>query len=171
MARKRLQTVALQNGVQSMAFVLCIELARQAHGAQRFDLEGMTQTLQGLVHKAVVKTHVVSHKYRAVQDLQQRMDDVFKSGCILHHGVGDAGQALDKGRNAHTGVDQGAPARHLHAVLNPHRSDFGDVVALRIAPRGLQVDHHITRHEGRKGLTQQNIKASQAGSSRRLMAP
>jgi hypothetical protein len=36
-----LQAVALQQGVQPMAFVLRIQLARQAHGAQGFDLERM----------------------------------------------------------------------------------------------------------------------------------
>ena len=144
-----LQAVALQYRVQPMALVLRIELARQAHGAQGLDLERALHARQLVHHKAVVKAHVVGHEDGTFQQLQQRAGHVFKRRGLGHHGVTDASQGLDKRRYAHARVDQGAPARRLYPVLDPHRGDFGDAVVHRIAARGLQIKHHITgQHVG-----------------------
>ena len=139
-ARQGVQAVALAQGIEPVAFVRRVELARQAHSAQGFDLESQAHALKRMQHKAVVKAHVMGHKHRPVEQLQQARGHVLEAGRFLDHGVADAGQALDECRNAHTGVDQRAPARDLHAIFQAHGGDFGDAVVQSIAAGGLQID-------------------------------
>ena len=123
------------------------------------------------MHKTVVKPHVVGHEHGTVQQFEQPAGYLFKGRCVFNHGVGDAGQALNKRRNPHARVNQRTPARYLDALFNAHGGDFGDAVVLCVAPGSFQVEHDVAgKHSGPRGA-QQNMSASQAGSSNRLMAP
>ena len=152
MARQGVQAVALAQRIEPVAFVRRVELARQAHSAQGFDFEGLAHALQRVQHKAMVKAHVVGHKHRPVEQLQKARGHVLEQGRLLDHGVADAGQALDECRNAHTGVDQRAPARDLHAIFHAYGGDFSDAVVHSIAAGGLQIDDNKAGQHARGSL-------------------
>ena len=164
----RTQAMALHDGVKPMAAVLRVELARQAHGAHGFHTQHGVEPRKFLHQKAVVKAHVVGHQHRAGQQFQQLAGNRLKAGCIGHHGVADAGQAFNETRDAHPRVHQAAPARHLHAVVHAHGSNFCDAVVHRVATSGFQVKQYVTGEHVGSEKTQQKISASQAGSSTKL---
>lgn len=108
----------------------------------------------------MVKPYVVGHQYRAIKQRCQLAGYLGKTGCMGHHGIVDAGELFNKARNGCPGVDQGAPARDLHALFHPHGRNFGDAVLLRTAARGFQIQQHIAgQHRGLKMLQKEELLA------------
>ena len=160
------EAMALHDGVQTVALVLRIQLARQTHGAQGLDAQGHVHAGKFVEQETVVKAHVVGYQHGAFQQTQQVVGHLVKAGRLLHHGVADAGQVLNEGRYGRARVDQTAPARDFLAAFHSYSGNLGDPVMHRIPPGGFQIKHDIAGQHGALGCVQQNIRASQAGSSR-----
>ena len=111
----------------------------------------------------MVEAHVMRHQHGALQQAQQGAGDLVKTGGFSHHGVADAGQALDEGRNSAARVHQGAPACHLLPALHAHGGNLGDAVAHRVAAGGFQVKQQVTgQHRGRRRQAAANQVMSMA---------
>ncbi len=129
---------------------------------KRFDLQLAFQTQQFVDDKAVVKAHVVGDQDRAIQKVQQLARHLVKRRGGLHHGVADACQALDKGRNAHARIDQRAPARHLRAVFDTDGGNLGDAVNRGVAAGGLEIQQDVAGQHGRPPSNVQGVEAEMA---------
>ena len=109
----------------------------------------------------MVKTYVMGHQHGALQQGQQLRGKGFKARCLKHHGIADAGQVLDEGRDRRAGIDQAAPACHFTAVLNAYCGNFGDAVMHRVATGGFQVKQKVAGQHG----------ASRRGSAKHQCQP
>ena len=143
----------------ALASVVAMDVPRDevsSYGIVVSEADGRIQSFQEKPHPRDAKSTLAS---TGIYIFEPEVLNLVPSGNflkgrrVLHHGVGNTGQALDEGRNAHAGVHQGAPTRHLHAMFDAHGGNFGNAVALRIAPGGFQVEHDIAgQHGGRWGV-------------------
>ena len=95
---------------------------------------------QRSVEEPQIETHVVPHDDGVTHELQQGRQHCVNPGSRAHHGLGDAGEIRDGGRDGHTGVHQRG---QYSGALAPHVSgsgDLGDFTRCRRSTGGLQVD-------------------------------
>ena len=89
-----------------------------------------------------VERGVVGHQHAALGELEERRQHGLDRGRVGDHGVGDAGQDRDEGRDLGARVDQGLELTEHLAAPDLHGADLGDHrTGGGRAARGLEVDH------------------------------
>ena len=103
----------------------------------------------------VIEARVVGDEQAAVQAIEDLVGDLSKTWRVRHHGVVDAGQALDVIRDTGCGLQQRRPFAHA-VLIHLHDADFGDRRALRWSAIGLDIDKGDTTGElAQQGWVQQ----------------
>ena len=116
--------------------------AREARGVEHLELRPRPALLFGeVLEEADVERRVVGHQDASARELQERRQRGVDRRRCRDHGVGDAGEHGDEGRDLGARVDQRLElAEHL-AAADLHRADLGDHrPALGRAAGGLEVD-------------------------------
>jgi len=94
----------------------------------------------GPLEEPGVEPGVVGDQDALAGELQPAGQHLGEPGGVGHHGVGDAGQDRDQGRDVGLGIDQGLELTEHLAAPDLHRAELGDGV-LAGAAGGFQVDH------------------------------
>jgi hypothetical protein len=79
--------------------MLWIEPARQAHRAQDVGAETVTERAKRVLDEAVVEPRVVGNEQVAVEPRAHLPGQRGEGRRVAYHGIGDAGQRLDLGRD------------------------------------------------------------------------
>ena len=118
------------------------EATGQAVGVDRAVVEaGAVGADQGGLEEADVEAHVVPDHHRAADELEEGGQHLVDRGRRQHHGLGDAGEHGDLGRDGQARVDEGLEGAEALAAAQLHRADLGDRAVGRRAAGGLEVDH------------------------------
>ena len=134
------EVVAGDQRVQPVAVVLGVERAGQLDGAQHRGVEALADARELVLDEAVVEARVVGHEHAVGEQRPHAVGEIGKGRGVGHHGVGDAGEALDGRRNRHARVDQARPALDQHAVFDAQDRDLGDPIHHGVGAGGFNVD-------------------------------
>ena len=92
------------------------------------------------VQEREVEAHVVSHDHASPHEFEERRQDFVDGRCREHHGLGDAGEHRDGGRDLCARVDECLEGAEALASAHLDRSHLGDRAQLRRGAGGLEVD-------------------------------
>ncbi|CAB4626905.1 unannotated protein [freshwater metagenome] len=81
---------------------------------------------EGGLYKRKVESDVVSDDDRIADELKQRRKHRLDARSRHHHGMGDAGEHRDLGRNRATWVYERLECAETFAAAEFHRTNFGD---------------------------------------------
>ena len=156
-----------------MAGRLRVQAARQQHGAGKGLRRVQIGQRQLSLPELAVKRRVVRHHGRAADKARSVAHHAGRVGGSGHHGVGDAGELRDEGRNPGAGPHQALKAVHHLAALQQHDGHFGGACAA--AGRhagGFKVDdgngrgHHKVQGKGQRTRPPNHATAARRPSTR-----
>jgi hypothetical protein len=147
-ARLAFDAVTRHQRIQVVARLARVELARELDRAQHPAGVAVAGAPELVPEKAVVEAGVVRDQQLALQPRQQRRGKLGEGGREGNHVVGDAGDGLDRGRDAHAGIHQGGPLGGAPARRDLDQADFGNAVVDRVGAGGLEVkkDEGLIQH-------------------------
>ena len=101
-----IECVTFQQRVEIVTCVLGVKLARQLHRTQHACIETHAAAPELVFKKTIVETRVMGDEEFTIQPLQHLALDFRKRRRESNHRIGNAGQRLYHGRNAHARIDQ-----------------------------------------------------------------
>ncbi len=139
----------LRQKVQLVLFQLRIEGPGHNKGINAGKRPLHPQAVHGAAQKAHIKGGVVGHQNTAIPaEGKEPLQRLPLQGGILHHLVGDAGEADNLRGNAGLWVHKGIKVLQNLPALHPDRTDFSDAVVGAGKARGLQVKDDIFPADG-----------------------
>ncbi len=139
MAGGHVELMALDQAVEVVVAEMGVEAAAQFDRAEAVGLKILIQAPIFVFKKAVVKPGVMGHEERALQELAQDGRQLGKAWRLRDHGVGNAGQGLNVGRNRALRIDERGPFRLVRAFHENH-ANLRDPIFIRAGARGFQVN-------------------------------
>ena len=134
--------VARNELIQTVALLMRIQAARQAHRAQHIRRVVQPGAAEFVLQKSEVKARVMRHQRLAGQAPVQFPRQFREGGRIGHHGVADAGQGFNKGRNRLLRINQGTPFANELSLVNFDQPDFRDAIRLGGGTGGFQIQKY-----------------------------
>ncbi len=113
--------------------------ARALDRAQHLGSELMTRATEFVLEEAVIKPGIVGNEHPPFQTIKQIIGHLGKRRCFGDHGIGNARQDRDEGRDRGLGINQGAPLPHA-ILMYFDDTDFGNPVDGGVAPCRFQID-------------------------------
>ena len=150
--RPAIEAVAGDQGIEVVSGRRGVQFARQTHGAGERRSEGASGTPELRAQEAVVEAHVVGDETPPGQARRELIGDRRERGRLGDHRIADAGEALDRGRDAAARVDQGAPLPLDLAAPHADHRDLGHAVPRGMAAGGLDVDESDRGVESGRGV-------------------
>ena len=108
-----------------------------------------------MFQETVIETRVVRYKQPPLQARQGFSGNCCERWRSGDHGIADAGQLFDEGRNGLPGIDQLLPLIHPTIGIDGDDADFGDAVDRRRGAGGLKVNEGKWLHGGRVNVVGQ----------------
>src|SRR5690349_20625531 len=109
--------MTLHDGVEPMALMLRIELAREPGRAQYLVLEQRSHAPVLVLQESVVEADVMCCQHRSIKKTVEPVGDVPKGRRIFYHPIADTSQMRDERRNGHAWSDQRFPTLAFHSFL------------------------------------------------------
>ena len=141
-----LQGMAFDQAVEVVPFMLGKQGTGKFDGAQHRRAESDAETLELAFQETVIKFGVVRDEQAAFEPAHGFGRDAFKRRGIGDHGVADAGQLLNKWRNADAGIDQLLPFAHRAVGIDFNDADFGNAVVGGGGAGGFKIDEGEWAH-------------------------
>ena len=121
-------------------------VAHQSSGERQGVDDGVAERLASAatergVDERHVESDVVAHDDGIADELLQGRQHGFDSRCRCDHGVGDAGEHRDGGRDGPPRVHQRRHRAELLSGAHLHHADLGDGIATPVGARGFDVEH------------------------------
>lgn len=93
-------------------------------------------------NKAIIKTHIVSHKNAAFCHLENLCRDFVKARCVGYHFIGNARNLSEIGINVALGINQGGKGLYCAEPVVPHNTNFRHTsfAELKLPPTGLNIN-------------------------------
>ena len=170
------EPMAPDQAVEVVARMLGIEPPRELHGAQRLRQVRQSGALELAPQEAVIEARVVRDEEAAVEPLVECAGERGETRRGGDHFVADAGERLDAGLDADSGVDQRRPlGGELEAVHLQYR-DLGDAIVGRMRAGGLEVDDRERRfpqhgYPSSSGELYRKSSASCQAAKPRMLSP
>ena len=137
------QPVACNDRIKIVAPFPGKQATRELDRAKHRHLQAQTETTELRSEESIVEARVVGHEQPSLETRQQVMRDFRERGRVGDRLVGDAGERLDPGRDAASGMHECAVTL-LGAVRgHRHHAHLDDAVVERIAARGLEIDADV----------------------------
>ncbi len=133
------QPVTCDEMVEAVAAHVGTEAARQFECAQHSGRKRPAQTTEFMFEETVVEARVVSDEDAAGDPRSNFSRDVGERRRVGDHRVGDAGERLDRGRNAAARIDKAAPLGYAVPV-DTDDADFSYAINCRGHAGGFDVD-------------------------------
>ena len=96
--------------------------------------------LAGGAEKAHVEAHVVAHDHGVTDEFDERRQHCTDTRCVRDQHVGQPGEHGDLRWDRPAGVHQSLERAETLPTLHLDGADFGDLVLVAVAARGLEVD-------------------------------
>jgi len=133
-----------------VALVAGDELAGQVNGVEDPESRPVLAGRSGCrLEEGDVEAGVVGDEDRVAGELEEGRQHGLDARCLRDHGVGDAGEHLDEGRDGLARLDQRLELPEHLAAAHPDRTELGDRGRRRTSPRRLEV-HDDERDIGQR---------------------
>ena len=147
------QAEVVREAAQAVAGRIGVYAARQQHGAGERMGRGEPGVLQFGLPELAVECGVVGHHGRVAHEARGLAHHCGGIGGGLHHGIRDAGELRDEGRDPHARAHQALVAVHHAVAFHEHDGHLGGACTLgRHHAGGFEIDDGDGggRHAGRQ---------------------